>query len=203
DMGNRNEAISAFRRAIELNPDRAGARDLVKSMTTRSGFEEGRSVWEELLKHRPTDHDRWYGYAHLCAFLEHDDLYRRACQDLLEQFQGDADHWTVAERNSLACLLLPPDKAQLERVVALVARTTAQERKYPHPDNGYIQFIRGLAEYRQERIELAMPLLREAAAVIPNRPGPRLVLAMAQFRNGSAKEARQSLAEAVSVFNWR
>src|SRR5262249_19796268 len=77
DLGNRNEAIAAFRRAIELNPDRAGARDLVKSMTTRSGFEEARSVWDELLKRRPPDHDRWYGYAHLCAYLEHDDFYRR------------------------------------------------------------------------------------------------------------------------------
>jgi serine/threonine-protein kinase len=203
DMGNRNEAIAAFRRAIELNPDRAGARDLVKAMTTRSGFEEGRSVWEELLKRRPPEHDRWYGYAHLCAFLEHDKLYRRACEDLLEQFQGNEDHWTVAERNSLACLLLPADKAQLERVVALVDRATAQGPKYPHRDNGYIQFIRGLAEYRQGRIEESIPRLREAAALIPNRPGPRLVLAMAEFQTGSAKEARRSLATAVCVYNWR
>jgi serine/threonine-protein kinase len=203
DMGNRNEAIAAFRRAIELNPDRAGARDLVKAMTTRSGFEEARSIWEGLLDRRPPDHDRWYGYAHLCAFLGHDDLYRRACEDLLDQFQGTADHWTVAERNSLACLLLPPDKAQFERVVALVDRATAEGPKYPHPDNGYIQFVRGLAEYRQGRIAEAIPLLQEAAALIPNRPGPRLVLAMAQFQSGSAKEARQSLAAAICGYNWR
>jgi serine/threonine-protein kinase len=203
EMGNRTEAIAAFRRAIELNPDRAGARDLVKSMTTRSGFEEARSVWEGLLKRSPPDHDRWYGYAHLCAFLEHDDLYRGACEDLLDQFQGNAYHWTVAERNSLACLLRPADKAQFERVVALVDRATAEGPKYPLPDNGYIQFIRGLAGYRQGRIEEAMPLLREAAALIPNRPGPRLVLAMAQFQTGSAQEARQSLAAAVCVYNWR
>src|SRR5262249_60133186 len=113
----------------------------------------------------------------------------------------DAYHWTVAERNSLACLLLPVDKAQFERVVALVDRATAEGPKYPHPDNGYIQFIRGLAEYRQGRIAEAIPLLREAAALIPNRPGPRRALAMAQFQTGSPRGARQSPAAAASGRN--
>src|SRR5262249_47614071 len=129
DMGNRDDAIPVFRRAIELNPDRAGARDLVKSMTTRSGFEQARTVWEKVLKRHPSDHVRWSGSAHLCAFLEHEELYRRACDDLLEQFQGNAFHWTVAERNSLACLLLPADKARLESAVALVDRATTQGPK--------------------------------------------------------------------------
>src|SRR5262249_25650933 len=36
----------------------------------------------------------------------------------------------------------------------------------------------------------------------PNRAGPRLALAMAQFRCGSANEARATLARAVRAYNW-
>src|SRR6185295_15305308 len=57
--------------------------------------------------------------------------------------------------------------------------------------------------YRQGQIDEAIPLLREAAQKIPNRPGPRLVLAMAQFKSGSAKDARQTLAAAVAAYDWK
>ena len=46
-----------------------------------------------------------------------------------------------------------------------------------------------------------MPLLHDAAAKLPNRAGPRLVLAMAQFQSGSTNEARKTLAAAVRGFN--
>jgi serine/threonine-protein kinase len=46
-------------------------------------------------------------------------------------------------------------------------------------------------------------LLQESAAKLPNRAGPRLVLAMAQFQSGSTKEARKTLAAAVRTYNWK
>src|SRR5206468_3967378 len=45
--------------------------------------------------------------------------------------------------------------------------------------------------------------LQEAAEKLPNRPGPQLVLAMAQFQSGSTKEARKTLAAAVGGYNWK
>ena len=47
-----------------------------------------------------------------------------------------------------------------------------------------------------------MPLLEESAALLPNRAGPRLALAMAQFRSGCPAEARKTLAAAVRAYNW-
>src|SRR5439155_13987809 len=35
------------------------------------------------------------------------------------------------------------------------------------------------------------------------RAGPRLVLAMANLKSGSAREARKTLAEAVRAYNWK
>ncbi len=39
--------------------------------------------------------------------------------------------------------------------------------------------------------------------MLPNRPGPRLVLAMSQFQAGAATEALHSLAVAVRGYNWK
>ena len=47
-----------------------------------------------------------------------------------------------------------------------------------------------------------MPLLQESAALLPNRAGPRLALAMAQFQSGCPAEARKTLAAAVRAYNW-
>ncbi len=62
--------------------------------------------------------------------------------------------------------------------------------------------MKGLAKYRQGRPQEAVPLLEESAALLPNRAGPRLALAMAQFRSGCPAEARKTLAAAVRAYNW-
>ena len=61
---------------------------------------------------------------------------------------------------------------------------------------------RGWRSIVRADLEQAVPLLQESAALLPNRAGPRLVLAMAQFRSGSPAEARQTLAAAVRAYNW-
>jgi hypothetical protein len=45
-------------------------------------------------------------------------------------------------------------------------------------------------------------LLQQSASSLVNRPGPRLVLAMAQFQSGSTTQARKTLAAAVRVYPW-
>jgi len=203
NTGDADEAIAEFRKAIELNPNRAGAKDLAKVLAPRDGLEEVRVLWEKILKGNPPDHDVWYGYAQLCAFLGNEEAYRRACNDLPEPFEDNPDHWTLVERNSLAYLLLPTSGNEVRRAIQWVDRAVAVGPKFPHPENGYIQFLKGFAEYRQGRPEQAVPQLQESAALLPNRPGPRLVLAMAQFQSGSPKEARKTLATAIRAYNWK
>lgn len=84
----------------------------------------------------------------------------------------------------------------------MVTRAVAVAPQSPHPDNAYVQFVQGLAEYRQGRPEKAISFLEDSAEKLTNRPGPWLVLAMAQFRAGLTKEARKTLAKAVSTYNW-
>jgi eukaryotic-like serine/threonine-protein kinase len=90
---------------------------------------------------------------------------------------------------------LQPAAAMADRAVAVA--------KSSEPDNGYVLFAKGFAEYRLGRLDQAVPLLRAAVQKTPNSPGPRLVLAMAQFRTGSPTEARKTLATAVATYDWK
>jgi serine/threonine-protein kinase len=199
--GDLDGAGAAFRNAIALNPNRAGARDLAWALAAKGGLEEARSVWEKILEGSPADYEVWYGYAQLCAFLGKEQEYRRACNALLERFADHIEHWTVAERTGVACLLLP-SAAEWTRAQVLVDRAVETGPKFPHPDNAYLQFVKGLAGYRRGLVERAVPLLEESAALVPNRPGPRLVLAMAQFKSGATTQARKNLAGAVRAYDW-
>ncbi len=201
DAGDTDGAIAAFQKAIPLTSDLAVARDLARALARKGGLEEARALWARQLEASPPAYDPWDGYAPLCAFLGNEEAYRRARKALLERSRDSTDHWARAERDGLACLLLPASGEELRRAVALVDRAVAAAPKVL-PDNPYILLISGLAEYRQGRPQQAVPLLEESAALLPNRAGPRLALAMAQFRSGCPAKARKTLAAAVRAYNW-
>jgi len=199
--GDPTGAITAFRKAAALNPRSAGAWDLTRILVTRGGLEEARLAWEKVLEGDPPDNDSWYGYAQLCLFLGKEEAYRQARKALLDRF-GESNDWIVAERSSLACLILPASGDELRRAVGLADRAVAAAEKSSKPGNPYVRFVKGLAEYRQGRPKQAIPWLEQSASGLPNRPGPPLVLSMAQLQSGSAREARKTLAAAVRVYPW-
>jgi len=203
DMGDASGAITAFRMAFSLGWDQARGKELARVLETNADLHEAREVWEKVLATNPHDHDRWYGYAELCLFLGNEDAYAQARKSLLKRPIAARDHWTVVERYSLSCLLRPAEGDELQSVLALVDRAVGLGPTFPDPDNAYIQFISGLSQYRLGHFDEAIPLLQEAAAILPNRPGPRLALSMAQFQAGKAKEARNSLAIGVRGYNWK
>ncbi len=202
DAGDADAAAAAFRKALALNPTCSTVKELAKLLAPAGRLAEALSAWDRLLARDPPDDDSWYGHAQLCLFLGREDAYRRARTALLDRDRGDPGDWRVAERTGLACLLLPASGEELRRAVALVDRAAAVAPKSPHPDAAYVQFVQGLAEYRRGRPENAIGFLEDSAEKLDNRPGPLLVLAMAQFRTGSPKLARKTLAAAVVGYDW-
>jgi serine/threonine-protein kinase len=200
--GDADGAAAAFGKAFQLSPNYAVVKELAKSLAPSGRLEEARAAWETALERASPDPDSWYGYAPLCLFLGKEEAYRRTRKALLERFGDTTDDWRVAERTSLACLLLPAGGEELRRAVALADRAVA-DGSNPDPKNPYLQFLKGLAEYRQGRPRQAIPWLEESSVKLPNRAGPHLVLAMAQYQSGSAKEARKTLAAAVAAYNWK
>jgi serine/threonine-protein kinase len=155
-----------------------------------------------ILDGNPPDHSSRNGYAQLCLFLDNEEAFRQNRTAMLDRFEGAATEWYEAECIGLACLLRPAAADELRRVVAMVNRAADIGPKPPHPDRAYIQFIQGLAEYRQGRPARAIPPLEAAAAKLTTRAGPRLALAMAQFRAGHPADARRSLVAAIRAQDW-
>jgi serine/threonine-protein kinase len=202
DSGDVDGAIDAYRRAIELHSDGKLMSDLAKLLAPRGKLEAVRAAWAKALDENPPDHASWYGYAQLCLFLDDEDAFRRNRTALLDRFGGRPIEWYEAERTSLACLLRPAAEDELRRVIEMVNRAVAVGPKPPNNEYAYIQFVQGLAEYRQGRPAQAIALLEPAATKLSNRAGPRLALAMAQFRAGSPAEARRNLVSAVQANDW-
>jgi tetratricopeptide (TPR) repeat protein len=201
-VGDREGALAAFRQSVALNPGFVVARELVWALARGGELEEARAAWAKFLERNPPDHDSWYGYAQLCLFLGNERAYRRNRNALLAHFGDTTNDWIVAERTSLACLLLPEPGDELQGAIRLADLAVAAGERSSEPGNAYLRFVKGLAVYRQGRPEEAIPLLQEAAEKLPNRAGPRLALAMAQFQSGRAIEARKTLAAAVRAYDW-
>jgi serine/threonine-protein kinase len=200
--GDEDGSIDALQKAAKLNPTREGIDVLVALLAPRGRLEEVRVLWQTMLRRDPPDNPSWFGYPQLCLFLGKEAEYRWARDAMLRRF-GSTDDWIVAERTSSASLLQPLSGDELQRATALADRAVAKAQESSEPDNPYVKFVKGLSEYRLGRYELAIPFLRDSASKLSDRRGPRLVLAMAQFRAGSPAEARKTLAAAVGADDWR
>jgi serine/threonine-protein kinase len=199
--GDREGAIAALRRSVALNPGHVAARELVWCLAPRGELEEARAAWEKALERDPPEHDAWYGYAQLCVFLGNEEAYRRTRTALLKRFGNTSNDWIIAERTSLACLLLNDPGDDLRAAIRLADLAVAAG-KSTEPGNPYLRFVKGLAVYRDGQPRESIPSLREAAEKLNERAGPRLALAMAQFQSGSKLEARKTLADVVRAFDW-
>jgi tetratricopeptide (TPR) repeat protein len=200
--GDTEGALGAFRHSVALDPSYLVAKELAWTMAPRGDLEAARAAWERFLERDPPEHEAWYGYAPLCLFVGDKEAYGRARKALLKRFGDTRNDWIIAERTSLSCLLLPDSGDELKSAIRLADLALAVGERPNEPGNAYLRFLKGLAVYRQGRPKEAIPLLEEAAEKLPERAGPRLALAMAQFEAGSMIEARKTLAAVVRAFDW-
>jgi serine/threonine-protein kinase len=119
---------------------------------------------------------------------------------LLDRFGASTDP-SIAEPVSRACLLLPAPEDDLRKGAALADRAVAAKESTPPWIYRYFLFAKGLAEYRQGRLDSAIAVMEGEASKVLG-PAPRLIVAMAQHRQGQAKQARKTLAAAVVTFDW-
>jgi serine/threonine-protein kinase len=196
-----DEAHDQFLDALRVDPENWPAQEAIRTHLLRNGRgHQARLAWQKVLKSNPVEHSAWFGYAELCLFLEEEDDYHRACRDLLERFEAVND-LVVAERVGRTCLLRPASDDELRRGVSLVNRAVAVRESSPEWAHPFFLFAKGLAEYRQNRLESAMTVLSGPASTVMG-PSPRLLIAMAQHRLGQTQKARRTLAEAVGTFDW-
>jgi serine/threonine-protein kinase len=199
--GRLGDAYAHYQQALRVDPNNFAVQNGARSVLVRQGRgEEARLAWRKALEADPPEHDAWFGYAELCLFLGQDEEYRRARRALLDRFGTTTDPG-IAERVGRAVLLLPASEDELQQAVALADRAVAAKGAVQAWVYRYFLFAKGLAEYRRGRLDSAIAMMRGEAAKVMG-PAPRLVVAMAQHRQGRKEEARKTLAAAVRAYDW-
>ncbi len=198
----KGEALALHRKAVAIDPKSTFAQRELRSLLMRQGRDDdARIAWGKALDEDPSEHDAWYGYAELCLYLGREEDYLHARRALIAKFGATHDS-LIAERTSRACLLRPSSGEELRQVQTLAGTVGAIDKERALGLYPFFQFVKGLADYRQGRLDRAISLMRgEASGVLG--PAPRLVLAMALQQNGRVAEARKTLAEAVQSYDWR
>ena len=131
------------------------------------------------------------------------DGYRRHCERMLNQF-GSSNDVAIAERTVKDCLILPPSATNLPAIAKLADVAVAGGPE--HKAWLYIQFAKGLAEYRQERFGAAVDWLAPLAdkTTDPYRGVQTLMtLAMAQYRLNEVEKAKATLAAGLKLADAR
>jgi serine/threonine-protein kinase len=98
-------------------------------------------------------------------------------------------------------LLPAASEDELQTAATLAERAVAAKATTPQWIYPYFLFAQGLAEYRQGHFDRAISIMTADAGTVMG-PAPRIVIAMAEYRNGQKEEARKTLATAISTFDW-
>jgi eukaryotic-like serine/threonine-protein kinase len=129
------------------------------------------------------------------ALLQAGDLaaYSQHRQRILQRFANTTDP-LVAERLARDCLFLPASPGEMEMINRMADRAVAAGSSA----GGWARLAKGLAEFRQGRLESAVKWLDEAEAQSAD-PALKLqadmVLAMTQYRLNQVDAARATLAK--------
>ena len=199
--GQKTEALEVLQQAFGRQPDLKVLEWWLKHAPMSEGeLDASRVACRTRLESPSSNYEDWEGYAELCLFLDQTDEYRRARGELLDRF-GSPIESSIAEGVARICLLLPPSDDELRKATALIDRAMAQEQMKSPATNPRLMFTKGLADYRQGRLDSSISIMRGPAHSVYG-PAPRLVLAMAQHKRGLEQEALATLAASILSFDW-
>jgi hypothetical protein len=134
------------------------------------------------------------------GLIPHEDKYRTARSKLLDRFANETSPG-VAERVSRAYLLRPAEGSELKQAAILAERAAAADHAKVGTSFAHYQFVQGLADDRQGRLDRAIATMRGDASKVLG-PAPKLVLAMALYQSGEVAEARKGHAAAIAGHDW-
>ncbi len=194
------EALSHFRRAIELDSGYKDATNGLRIALIKIGrLEEAASIWWSTLNDTTATHQDLDGIAELSLYLGDEERYHNACDVMLRRFGASTDA-LICERLGRSCLLKPQSAEATHNAIALIDRaldTLSNEQAWARP---YIQFAKGLSEYRLGHFDEAIKTLQgDASSVL--LPAPDLVLSMALFRSGKLDLAQEALSRAEKALD--
>jgi tetratricopeptide (TPR) repeat protein len=192
--------------AIERTPDDMARRwSRGEWYARRARWKEAAADFQLWLERQPLENrsvdDAWHWAFAAPTLVAAGDRegYRRLCREMLKRF-GDTQELYTAERIARACLLLPASGKDMELACQLADRTVTLGKK--SSDEPWFIYCKGLADYRRGNYRAAEaldPLASGGSGAL--QVGCRLILAMACYRQGEPKTARQHLTEAAKLLD--
>jgi len=149
--------------------------------------------FSKLVELEPDNHLMYHCLAPLLVRSGDLEGYRRHCAHVLTRF-GATDNPSVAERMAKDCLIVPNAGIDLAAVAKLA--DTAVIKGAGQGALPFFEFVKGLAEYRQQHFASAIVWMQKALAdpsVDFRNAQAYLVLAMAQHESGKLAECRVAL----------
>jgi eukaryotic-like serine/threonine-protein kinase len=147
----------------------------------------------------PEEPTAFFQIAALFVKLEDVAGYRQHCQTLLKKFASTTDP-LVAERTVKACLILPEsgvDMSVMDKLAGIAAAADSTHPEYP-----FLQFAKGLFEFRQGRFGSAAdwvnPVVTEAGDALRTVQAS-MILAMTQYRLNQVEQARETFRKGLEL----
>lgn len=185
-----NEAISSFRKAIDVQPkNTVGYQALANFHVREKNFKEATKYLTAGLEQQPNDFNLRLIYA---GVLENEGDFEGAIAEYERLLKNNSASLVIA--NNLASLLSDRrnDKESLERAYSLSAILRKTEAPHFKDTVGWIYYLRG--DYRN-----ALVLLEDAASSLPALPTVRYHLAMAYIATEQVEKATRELKAAIAL----
>jgi len=199
--GRIDEAYDQYLWVIQLDPTIWEVQAPLSGIMLLKGREQqALQNWQKAIDANQHLHTAWFGYAEFCLFLGKKEEYLRTRGALLDRFGESTDQY-IAEPVSRTCLLLPAPEDVLRQGTTLADRALTAKASTAAWIYRYILFAKGLAEYRQGKLESAIEIMEGEASKVMGA-APRLITAMAQHRLGQERQARKTFAMAILAFDW-
>ncbi|QDV91731.1 Serine/threonine-protein kinase PknB [Phycisphaerae bacterium RAS2] len=194
-LGQVDEAVECYERTLTIDLTTSESNQFLRTMLMEAGRgPEICTVWKRAITASPSKYNGRAGYAELCLFLDRPDDYRSECTILINRFGSSADAAT-AEQIAMAGLMAPLSETDAAAIAVIVEKARPEAL-----------LLRGLLEYRRNRLDAALPLLeraRQSAPVADVGPMPSLMLALIAHHRGDDRTARKMLASAIPGVNWQ
>jgi tetratricopeptide (TPR) repeat protein len=190
--------------ASVLTPTIASEKESANLLRARGNFLAKHGRWKEaaadfakVIALTPDDHYDFFVLAILQVQCGDWDAYQNLCAKILARF-GETTNPTIAERMAKDCLFTANSGTDLATVCKMADLAVTKG-----DNNPYVQFVKGLAEYRQGHFASAAEYLPKALG--GRDPyldaGAELVLAMTQYQLKETDAAQASLATGAELID--
>ncbi|MGI8981909.1 MAG: tetratricopeptide repeat protein [Pirellulaceae bacterium] len=183
--------LAALSDEIRAKPDDPAPLARRARLHVRSGrFEQAMPDLDRLVQLDPAEHLHWMLRGCLLAYLGDEKGYRRHCEAMLRQFADATDKY-ILDRTTKAALLLPGGAGGDVQMLAQRA-----EKTYTlDPKEPWFAMLRGIADYRADRLDSAIQWLTKARETdfASFTIAVDAYLAMAHHRRDQPAEARAAL----------